>query len=82
MDGSKADEDGGLQVIYTSWRDAEMFQAIQNHWLGSFLLNVLGYLLILIPAALLIRHWKNSPLVKRGKEEIATAGKTCTLARA
>ena len=44
-----------------------MLEAVQEHWLGSFLFNVLGYLLILLPAALLIRYWKNSPLVKKGK---------------
>ena len=81
LDGSKADEDSALQVIYTSWMNAEMLQAVQNHWLGSFLLNILGYLLILVPAALLIRRWKKSPLVQRGKEETENAAKTCTLAR-
>ena len=44
-----------------------MLEAIQEHWLGSFLLNVLGYALILVPAALLIRHWKKSPRVQRGQ---------------
>jgi hypothetical protein len=44
-----------------------MLEAVQEHWLGSFLLNVLGYALILVPAALLIRHWKKSPLVQRGQ---------------
>ena len=44
-----------------------IFQAFQEHWLGSFLLNVLGYALIILPAALLIRRWKNDPLVKRGE---------------
>lgn len=46
---------------------AKMLEAMQEHWLGSFLFNVLGYLLILLPAALLIRYWKNSPLVQRGR---------------
>lgn len=45
---------------------AAMLETIQNHWLGSFALNVLGYVLILVPAALLVRHWKKSPLVQRG----------------
>lgn len=45
----------------------EAFQAVQDHWLGSFLLNVLGYTLIILPAAVLIRRWKNSPQVKRGQ---------------
>ena len=51
-----------------------MIEAIQEHWLGSFLLNVLGYALILVPAALLIRRWKKSPLVQRGGRATATPG--------
>lgn len=47
-----------------------MLEAVQEHWLGSFLFNILGYLLILLPAALLIRYWKNSPLVKKGKNSL------------
>jgi hypothetical protein len=41
-------------------------EMLQDHWLGSFLLNLLGYALIILPAALLIRRWKNDPLVKAG----------------
>lgn len=44
-----------------------MLGMVQDHWLGSFLLNVLGYVLIILPAALLIRRWKKDPQVKRGK---------------
>ena len=47
--------------------DRAMLETVQTHWLGSFALNVLGYVLILAPAALLIRHWKKSPLVRRGE---------------
>lgn len=44
-----------------------MYLAIlQDHWLGSFVLNLLGYGLIILPAALLIRRWKNDPMVKAG----------------
>lgn len=44
-----------------------VFQAVQDHWLGSFLLNVLGYALIIVPAALLIRRWQNNPQIKKGE---------------
>ena len=43
-----------------------MVTALQENWLGSFLLNVIGYGLIILPAALAIRKWKESPLVKQG----------------
>ena len=46
----------------------EVLDQIQEHWLGSFILNVLGYALIVIPAALLIRKWKNDPAVRRGEK--------------
>ena len=41
-------------------------EMLQDHWLGSFILNLLGYALIILPAALLIRRWKNDPRVKAG----------------
>lgn len=41
-------------------------QMVQDHWLGSFLLNILGYALIVVPAALLIRRWKGDPAVRAG----------------
>lgn len=43
-----------------------LFQMVQDHWLGSFCLNLLGYALIVLPAALLIRRWKKDPQVKAG----------------
>ena len=43
-----------------------VLEAVQEHWLGSFLLNVLGYALIILPAALLIRKLKDSPSIKHG----------------
>lgn len=43
-----------------------LFQMVQDHWLGSFCLNLLGYALIILPAALLIRRWKKDPQVKAG----------------
>ena len=52
----------------TSWTD--MLDAVQEHWLGSFLLNLLGYAIIILPAALLIRRWKKSPAVQSGELEI------------
>ena len=39
---------------------------IQEHWFGSFLLNLIGYALIIAPAAFLINRWKNDPKVQRG----------------
>ena len=44
-----------------------MFAAIQENWLGSFILNLVGYAIIILPAALAIRKLKQSPLVKKGK---------------
>lgn len=46
------------------------FQVLQDHWLGSFILNLLGYALIVLPAALLIRRWKNDPMVKAGTSNL------------
>lgn len=43
-----------------------ILQTLQDHWLGSFILNLLGYALIIVPSALLIRRWKNDPGVKAG----------------
>ena len=39
---------------------------LQGHWLGNFCLNLLGYGLIIVPAALLIRRLRQNPLVERG----------------
>jgi len=41
--------------------------AVQEHWLGSFLLNLLGYAIIILPAAFLIRRWKKDPDVQAGE---------------
>ena len=46
---------------------AAMMGSVQEHWLGSFVLNLLGYGIIILPAALLIRRWKNSSAVKSGE---------------
>lgn len=40
---------------------------VQEHWLGSFLLNLLGYGLIILPAAFFIRRWKKDPAVQSGE---------------
>jgi len=40
--------------------------AVQSNWLGNFALNLLGYALIIGPAALLIHRLKKNPLVERG----------------
>ena len=52
-------------MVATDW--GEVLGAIQEHWLGSFLLNILGYALIILPAAVLIRKWKTSPEVQSGE---------------
>ena len=56
----------GVQAQFWS-----LLEASQEHWLGSFLLNLLGYALIIVPAGLLIRRWKKDPTIKRGKNMIA-----------
>ena len=43
-----------------------LLQVVQEHWLGSFFLNILGYALIIVPAALLIRRWKKDPQIRAG----------------
>lgn len=47
-----------------------LLEASQEHWLGSFLLNLFGYALIIVPAGLLIRRWKKDPRIKRGKSSM------------
>lgn len=39
---------------------------LQGHWLGNFCLNLLGYGLIIVPAALLIRRLRKNPAVEKG----------------
>lgn len=52
------------------WDDFKAVLApVQEHWLGSFALNLLGYAIIIGPAAFLIRRWKNDPAVQAGKSE-------------
>ena len=60
----KAEEPIGLTSQLWS-----LLEASQEHWLGSFLLNLLGYALIIVPAGLLIRRWKKDPRIKRGKPD-------------
>lgn len=48
-------------------RIPEVLDGFQQHWLGSFVLNLLGYGLIILPAALLIRRWKKDPAVQSGE---------------
>jgi len=40
--------------------------AVQSNWLGNFGLNLLGYAIIIVPAALIIQRLKKDPLVERG----------------
>ncbi len=44
----------------------DSFGMIQEHWLGSFVLNLIGYAILIVPAAFLIRRWKNDIQVQRG----------------
>lgn len=60
-------DDGNLEELGIWARLVAVSGIVQEHWLGSFLLNLLGYALIIIPAAYLIRRWKNDPDVKAGK---------------
>lgn len=67
MDG----EDTGVELKESSFEEEEnsfmaILQVFQEHWLGSFILNLLGYALIILPAALLIRRWKKDPQIKEG----------------
>lgn len=60
-------EDGQDEGI-TVWGSVViLLQVIQDHWLGSFFLNVLGYAIIIVPAAFLIRRWKADPRILRGQ---------------
>jgi len=59
----------GLEQV---WR--VMLEGVQEHWLGSFLLNLIGYGLIILPAALLIRRWKRSQLVQKGMYVLPECG--------
>lgn len=72
--GYKMDDPEGVGVElkspYGSSSDLQQYtavlQMIQDHWLGSFLLNVLCYAIIVVPAAFLIRRWKRDPQIKAG----------------
>ena len=44
-----------------------IFGLVQEHWLGSFVLNLIGYAIIIVPVGLLIRRWKKDPLVQKGE---------------
>ena len=43
-----------------------VLSAVQAHWLGNFCLNLLGYAVLIVPAALLIRRLRKNPLVEKG----------------
>lgn len=61
-----------VERLEQGWR--VMFEGVQEHWLGSFLLNLIGYGLIILPAALLIRRWKRSQLVQKGMYVLPECG--------
>ncbi len=52
---------------------------IQEHWFGSFLLNLIGYALIIAPAAFLINRWRKDPKVQRGMSIVASRPAVCYL---
>ena len=56
--------------IVRNWMEAfnNVFSALQGHWLGNFCLNLLGYALIIVPAALTIRQLKKNALVEKGND--------------
>lgn len=68
----EAEEPVGVQAQIWS-----LLEASQEHWLGSFILNLLGYALIIVPAALLIRKWKKDPRVKRGIKRRCIVDPSC-----
>lgn len=47
-----------------------LLERLQEHWLSNFLLNVAGYGVIVIPAALLIRWLKELPVLKTGGSRV------------
>ena len=61
-----ADTYSGMAHFLSGWSSTFSAAAIQEHWLGNFVLNLVGYGLIILPAALLIRRWKSSTSVKAG----------------
>lgn len=46
---------------------SDSFQAFQEFWLGNFILNVLGYAVLIIPGYLLVRWLQRLPQVERGR---------------
>ncbi len=42
-------------------------EMIQEHWLGSFVLNIIGYSVFIVPAAYCVKRWKADVEVQRGK---------------
>ena len=60
---------------------ASILWTVQEHWLGSFVLNLLGYALIILPTAYFIRKWKKDPAVQAGRFNTATLKLITTLFR-
>lgn len=48
---------------------ASLLNAVQNNWFGSFLLNVVGYAIIVVPTGLLIKYLKESQEVRKGRSK-------------
>lgn len=42
-------------------------QAFQEFWLGNFILNILGYAVLILPGYLLVRWLQRLPQVERGR---------------
>ena len=68
---------GDLQELEGGLDFSAMLQTVQEHWLGSFVLNLLGYALIVLPAALLIRRWKQSAEIRSGENSRAKLQMLC-----
>ena len=45
---------------------SDSFQAFQEFWLGNFILNILGYAVLILPGYLLVRWLQRLPQVERG----------------
>jgi len=57
------------KTLYSrSWMEVfhNVLSVLQGHWLGNFFLNLSGYaLMIIVPAALIIRRLKKNPSVEK-----------------
>lgn len=52
---------------------SDNFQAFQEFWLGNFILNILGYAVLILPGYLLVRWLQRLPQVERGRRGMGDA---------